>query len=237
MSSCAGWAEVQVFLNDSLVEPQIISWSTGETMPKVEGLCPTVSYSVKALLPDGCSVGTNFVLSADGTITTVPPVNWWLSGEREKLYVRSDAGGGLKVEWKLCDGTIVEADSIPLDAINCGDDQSNMIVKDSFGNIVYSENITLKGTITGIVEQENEIKIWPNPVSDKIKLLFSGTFQPEICVEIYDMTGRKLVNETFNNVNSGQELNVSTNSLKTGIYVCRVSAKGKTLLTETIKQQ
>jgi PKD repeat protein len=237
LSSCAGWASASVYLNDSLVEPKIMTWSNGDESSKTEGLCPTQTYAVKALMHDGCTVKTEFILSADGTITVVKPVIWSIVGEREKLYIRSETGAGLKVEWLLCDGTIVEADSIPLDAINCGGEESNMIVKDSLGNVVYSELISLKGTATGIEETANEIKLWPNPVSDKINLRYSGEFQPVLSVEFYDMTGKKLLNENFKNILNGQELSVETNHLKPGIYVCRISANGLTILTETIKRQ
>jgi len=186
MSSCAGWASAKVYMGDSLVTPKIISWSTGDTLASVKGLCPTVTYTVKALMQDGCAVWTNFVLSADGTITPVSPINWWLSGTREKMYVQSDAGKGMKVEWRLCNGTLVEADSIPLDAINCGGNQSNMIIKDMMGNVVYSETIALKGSVTGIedLKAEPEIKLWPNPVSSKLNIRYSGEYQSKINVEI-----------------------------------------------------
>ena len=41
LSSCAGWASASVYLNDSLVEPKIITWSNGDESSKTEGLCPT----------------------------------------------------------------------------------------------------------------------------------------------------------------------------------------------------
>lgn len=236
MSSCAGWASASVYLNDSLVEPQIISWSTGEMSSKVDGLCPTQTYTVKALMPDGCAVWTNFILSADGSITPVSPVNWWLSGEREKLYVRSDAAPGMKVEWRLCDGTIVEADSIPLDAINCGGDVSNMIIKDSEGNVLYSELIALKGTTTGIDDRnfESIIKIWPNPVSDKLNIRYLGKYQNELNAEVLDIMGKQVSKEIFHHISDGYEFSINTEALNPGIYILRLSSEGKIFLNQKI---
>ena len=238
LSSCAGWASARVYLNDSLVEPEIISWSTGDETPTVEGLCPTETYTVKALMPDGCAVWTNFILSADGTITPVSPINWWLSGERENLYVRSDAREGLKVEWRLCDGTIVEADSIPLDAINCGGDMSNMIVKDSLGNVVYSEMIALKGTATGIeVTKGPEVKLWPNPVSNKLNIRYAGKFQNDISVEICDIMGKLILKEIFYDISDGYEFSINTESLNSGIFILRISSEKEILLSKKISRQ
>jgi PKD repeat protein len=242
MSSCAGWASVNVYLGDSVVTPSLISWSTGDTLSKVSGLCPTQKYTVKALLPDGCSVWTNFVLSADGTITPDSPdspVKWWLSGEREKMYVQSNAPTGMKVEWLLCDGTMVEADSISLDAINCGGSESNMIIKDLLGNVVYSENISLKASVTGIgdIKDEPEIKLWPNPVASKLNIRYSGEYQSKVNVEICDIMGKLVLSEIISNVSDGHEFNVNTESLKQGIYICRISTEGKIIKAEKFSRR
>jgi PKD repeat protein len=239
MSSCAGWASAKVYLKDEEVIPQIISWSTGDTLAKVNGLCPTRTYTVKALMPDGCAIWTNFVLGSDGSITPVSPINWWLSGEREKMYVRSDVAAGMKVEWRLCDGTMVEADSIPLDEINCGGNVSNMIVKDSLGNVVYSENISLKGSVTGIedIQIEPTIKLWPNPVTSKLNIRYSGEYQSKITVEISDIMGKLVSAESYSNIYDGQEFSINTELLKQGIYICRISSAGKTIKTHKFSRK
>ncbi len=239
MSSCAGWASAKVYLGDSLITPKIISWSTGDTLPEVKGLCPTVTYTVKALMDDGCAVWTNFILGSDGSITTVSPINWWLDGTREKFMIKAYAVQGMKVEWRLCDGTIVVADSIPLDAINCGGNEANMIVRDMMGNEVYKETIALKGSFTGIedMKAEPEIKLWPNPVSSKLNIRYSGEYQAKIDVEIFDVMGKMVSAEIFSNILDGSVFNVNTELLKQGIYICRVSAKGKTLISEKFSRQ
>ncbi len=229
MSSCAGWASAMVYLGDELFEPAFISWSTGDSLAKVSGLCPTQTYSVEAIMPDGCAVSTKFVLNADGIITPISVYNWWLSGENEKLYVQLDAALGLRVEWRLCDGTIVEADSIPLEAINCGGNESNMIVRDLQGNVVYKENISLKTTATGMQNLNigTTVKLWPNPVNDKLNIRYSGKFQPEINVEVCDVMGKRVSSEIFRNISDNHEISLNTESLRTGIYICRISAAGK----------
>lgn len=239
MSSCAGWASVNVYLGDSIVTPVLISWSTGDTLSAVNGLCPTQTYTVKALMPDGCTVSTKFVLNADGIITPISVFNWWLTGEREKMYVQSDAGVGMKVEWRLCDGTIIEADSIPLDAINCGGNESNMIVKDSLGNVVYSENISLKGSVTGVndIKAEPEIKLWPNPVTSKLNIRYSGEYQSKINIEICDIMGKLVSSESYSNISDGYEFSINTESLKQGIYICKISSAGKVIKAQKFSRR
>lgn len=239
MSSCAGWASVKVFNGDSLAVPVAYSWTTGDTLPYVQGLCPTQTYGVKAVMPDGCVASTEFILSADGTITDVPPMNWWIGGERENFYVCFDAPGEMKVEWRLCDGTIVEADSIPLDAINCGGNESNMIVKDAAGNVVYAENISLKGSFTNTsdITEKTEIKMWPNPVNEQLKIRYSGIFRNSIRVEVLDVMGKRVAEEVFSDVSGGREIELKTGALVTGIYVCRITSDGQLLSNQKFSKK
>jgi len=239
MSSCAGWASAKIYLGDSLVVPEFISWSTGDTVAAVKGLCPTMTYTVKAAMPGGCVVWTNFILGADGSITPVSPINWWLEGTREKFMIKADAAQGMKVEWRLCDGTIVEADSISLDEINCGGNQSNMIVKDMMGNVVYSETIALKGSVTSIddFKAEPEIKLWPNPVTSKLNIRYLGEYQSKINVEICDIMGKMVSTESYSNISDGYEFSINTESLKQGIYICRISGDGKVIKAEKFSRR
>lgn len=239
MSSCAGWASAKVYLADSLVTPVTFSWTTGDTLPNVQGLCPTQTYGVKAQMADGCVVSTEFILSADGSISPVPPVNWWLSGYREKIYVQSDAPKGYKVEWRLCNGIVVEADSIPLMDINCGNEDSNFILKDSLGNIVYSETISLKGSFTGIpdLSEKTEIKMWPNPVTEHLNIRYSGIFRNNIRVEILDIMGKRVAEKVFTNVSGGNEIDMKTGALVTGMYVCRITSDGQIISNQKFSKK
>ncbi len=239
MSSCAGWASAKVYLGDSLVVPVAYSWTTGDTLPNVQGLCPAQTYGVKAQMPDGCVVSTEFMLSADGSISPVPPVNWWLSGEHEKIYVQSEVPQGYKVEWRLCNGMVVEADSIPLTDINCGDNASNFILKDSMGNVVYSETIALKGSVTGVddISEKAEIKMWPNPVIEKLTVRYSGAFRNNIRVEILDMMGKRVAEEMFANVSGGNEMDIKTGALVAGIYVCRITSDGQIISNQKFSKK
>ena len=239
MSSCAGWASVKVYKGDSLVAPVAYSWTTGDTLQNVQGLCPTQTYGVKAQMPEGCVVSTEFILSADGTISPVPPINWWIGGEREKFYVCFDAPAEMKVEWKLCDGTIVEADSIPLDAINCGGNESNMIIKDAMGNVVYAENISLKGSFTNTsdISEKTDIKMWPNPVNEQLNIRYSGKFRNNIRVEVLDVMGKRVAEEVFSDVSGGSEIVLKTDALVTGIYVCRITSDGQLISNQKFSKK
>jgi PKD repeat protein len=229
MSSCAGTAQAQVYLNDSLVEASNYTWSTGVEGQDVKNLCPTQTYSVKAIAPDGSSVWSEFVFNSDGTVSEVPTYwnNWYLTGSSDNQLIKFNNldNKNIFVEWHLCDGTIVESDSIPLELINCGGNESNMVMKDAAGNTVSTETISLKTLATGIKpgpQVVSSVKLFPNPVKDVLNIKYSGKLLNEMQIEIYDISGKSISNQRINDVESGQNISLNVNSLRNGIYLCKM---------------
>jgi hypothetical protein len=224
MSSCAGYAMAQVYLKDSLINASHYVWSNGVEGQEVKGLCPTQSYSVKALTPDGTIVSGTFIFNSDGTVTEVP-INWYITGARDNWQVQYDLiDKNYTVEWRLCDGTIVRSDSIPLNSINCGASESNLILKDASGNVVYSETISLKTLATYLNPDQvaSAIKFFPNPVTDVLNIQYSGSSLKELQIEICDISGRRVSLQKLYNVESGEQISLNVNSLRKGIYLCRM---------------
>jgi len=223
MSSCAGTAHAQVYMNNSLINADNYVWSTGEQGQDVKGLCPTQTYSVKAITSDGSYVSNTFVFNSDGTVTEIP-TSWYITGDRNNQLIQFDSNKDFTVEWRLCDGTIVQSDSIPLNSINCGAKESNMILKDAAGNVVYTENISLKTLATRISPDKllSSVKLFPNPVKDVLNIKYSGKKLNEMQIEISDITGKSVSNQKVFDVDSGQNISLNVNSLRNGVYICRM---------------
>lgn len=231
VSSCQGYAMAQVFKGDSIVKADHYVWSTGAEGQEVKGLCPTQSYSVKAKTPDGTIVSGTFIFNAIGPVTEVP-INWYITGARDNWQIQYDlTNTNYTVEWRLCDGTIVRSDSIPLNSINCGSNVSNLILKDAHGNVVYSENISLKtiATLIDPIQNASSIKLFPNPVNDVLNMEYSGNPMKEMQLEICDITGKRVSVSKFNNLESGQTVSINVSSLRKGIYLMKL-VSGNTLI-------
>ena len=80
------------------------------------------------------------------------------------------------VKAKTANGTIVKADSISLNPMHEGSEILDLIVRDSTGNIVYTEKIALKSFITEslINKLEASVEVYPNPVKDILYIGYSG---------------------------------------------------------------
>jgi len=234
MSSCAGWARAQVYMNDSLVTAYNYRWSTGTEGQEINGLCPTQMYMVKAIAPDGTYVSGTFLFNSDGTVTNAP-FNWWVTGMTGDQIIQCNPGNtGFTVDWRLCNGDFVRSDSIPVNSIICDTNVSNMIVKDAAGKVVYTENISQNALILAIGSDKinPSVKLFPNPVKDVLNIQYSGSALNEMQLEIYDMAGRSISLQKFYNVESGQQISVNVNSLKKGIYLCKLISDKQVILIE-----
>jgi len=67
-----------------------------------------------------------------------------------------------------------------------------------------------------------ELKIYPNPAKDYIKLQFDETNDYQ--VEIYDLIGNKVLSE-MHSVEFGTELEFSLNNFQTGVYIMHIKTQ------------
>ncbi len=81
---------------------------------------------------------------------------------------------------------------------------------------IHWESIINIANHTTAIDLSNKIKVYPNPASDYLNIEVNDVLIET--VEIYDLTGRKvLVNQNWNNVN---RLNI--NNLSTGMYIVHI---------------
>jgi PKD repeat protein len=228
MSSCAGTAHAQVYLNDSLVEASNYTWWNGDQGQDIKGLCPTQTYSVKAIAPDGSSVWSEFIFNYDGTISEIPTYreNWYFTGSSDNQQIKFNLENkDLIIEWHLCDGSIVKGDSIPLNLINCGGNEANVVMKDAAGNVVYTDNISIKTLETRVKPNQqlsSEVKVYPNPVKDVLNIQYSGKLMNEMQIDIFDIAGKSISSRKVYNVEPGQNISLNVTSLRNGIYLCKM---------------
>jgi len=81
-----------------------------------------------------------------------------------------------------------------------------------------------------------EIKLFPNPVGDFLKVEFTSGINSEFKIEILDLTGKiKFQKEYHPNVNGSIE-KINTQNLRTGIYLIKISFPSEVRFERLIKQ-
>lgn len=99
-------------------------------------------------------------------------------------------------------------------------------------------NIILSEGNTGIFQQDNLLKVYPNPFSDAFTFTFYSTTEQVLNIELYDVTGRKVFsderNVNANSLNTLQAIDVSV--LSKGVYFFTVTTKEGKFTRKLIKE-
>jgi len=82
------------------------------------------------------------------------------------------------------------------------------------------------GQTTG--STNDQLRIFPNPVSDKLSMEYWSPQESKITIELLDLNG-KLVRSIFNGMHQGKQTYTWTKDLPSGIYVCRIISKYKNI--------
>jgi PKD repeat protein len=230
-SSCKGKVTAQVVLNDSVVKPDYVYWSSGEETETIENLCPTNYYTVTARVNNECKFSSSFIFNSDGTVTEVP-IYWWVTDSGDDSYIEYNTSDEeLTVEWVLCDGSVYKGDIVPINKINCGGTEANLLMRDAAGNVVYSETVALK-TATSVDNKDlsKQIKIYPNPVEDELNVQFTGKMGIT-SYEIADLSGKVMRKQYLDNGHHGV-FTVNVSDFRKGVYLAKLFAGDKVVAVQ-----
>jgi PKD repeat protein len=238
-SACIGKATAQVVLKDSAISTDYYYWTSesGDYIsdsPEVTDLCPTQTYTVTARTTDGCKFSGSFIFNSDGTVTEIP-VNWWIYRADDDSYVNYNLNNsGYTVEWVLCDGTVVTGDRIRLSDIDCGNNEANLFLKDIRGNVVYSENVTMKSepTSRNDIKSFSKISFYPVPAINVLNVNYNYKPEKTIMFEICDLSGKTLLKKNFYDIKTNQHLIVDVSTLKNGFYLGRIISDNRIIAVE-----
>jgi hypothetical protein len=89
---------------------------------------------------------------------------------------------------------------------------------------------------TGIEQDtsENSISLFPNPANETITIFFKGIFSGPVAIEIFDISGRKLLSSSQFISGSDQLITVNTGEFSEGMYVLSVTTAQKTAAEKII---
>jgi len=115
-----------------------------------------------------------------------------------------------------------------------------LLVVGTYGNGVYQTNLTsVADLLTGneyAVISANNLKIFPNPASDKTTLLYTANKPVEVKLNIIDELGRRVVPTKLYRLQQGENnIELDLETLKNGIYFVSLSFEGKKFTHQVIK--
>lgn len=169
------------------------------------------------------------------------------------LDLRVKIGSEEFFPWKL---QLSDVSAPAIKGDNIVDNVEQVIVGSPSEDDVYTIEITHKGTLVG-GEQEvsivvtgikattlsndtfevdcfENVSVWPNPLRDVVNINFAQFMGEDVQVEVYDLLGRKVINQKFTNVNQSLQFNAS--SLTKGTYILKLSSNSQSYTQKIIKK-
>ena len=138
--------------------------------------------------------------------------------------------------WNFGDGSNPAiGDTVQHSYTNLGTYNARLIVtKDCYCTDTIYKTIIVD-TVTGIQEilpAALEVKAFPNPAKDQLNITFSFPGQGEVSVELFNLTGTRLIQQSTQKTGVNFAETVDLNHLSQGVYFLKVSFGG---LEQTMK--
>ena len=110
---------------------------------------------------------------------------------------------------------------------------------------IYGEGLwktsNLNVTLTSVenndnnYNNDNNLKVAPNPISDKIDLYFNSNISESVSVEIINLQGENIYNMT-KVVSAGENyINISNLNINTGVYFLKITSNSGISTAKIIK--
>ena len=220
---CNGTASASLVDSEgNILETEDIYWSTGESGPKVSGLCMNIPYYVSIISPEGCQVVGSFAI-LDYTKPYDPFGYWTINGSGTSYdlsYALPDSG--YVCNWVFSDGTVMTGENIRYDFSEDLEKSVTLVVLDREGNQVYSEDISLIGATSVKSTKSTDITLYPNPASEEIHLLFNNPVNEELQIDIFNSLGQIQISRRFTDLAGTSGVNLNISELEKGIYFARI---------------
>ncbi len=224
-NKCNGKAIVKL-VDESAKEIAGVSyfWSDGRTGSTVENLCPDKNYTVQAVINGVCQKSTSFTMLSK-------PV-WRASTiNGQSNFTVISPKEGVNYEWNFGTGTILKGAEINYNFENDG--VYNVTLKAINGSDYseYSQQVVVLKSIAGTnIINKSELRIYPSPVQEMLKINFGNPVQGAMFLEILDITGKRAMVRQLNTEGASQ-VDVNVQQLRSGIYFLRMT-NGKQLITD-----
>ena len=186
----------------------------------------TSVYSVQVADPNGCSSSASVTVVVSQNPTATFSYNQVGNG----VYQFNVNGiPNATYMWDLGDGTTSTEQNPQHTYTTNGTFTVTLVITTSAGCIgTYSTSVV--NQLSGIVEWENSLSIYPNPMQDNVQI--RSDYGKKLAVELMDMSGKTLLTST---IQSGvTSLNLAAQAR--GVYFIRVSENGNARVYKLIKQ-
>lgn len=198
---------------------------------------PTINFKLAFDLEENWDIAyveytTNF--GASWQVLGALGANWYNS-DRTPATTGNDCNNCVGAQWTGTNTTLTTY-SYPLNALNS---ETNIIFRIVFhsdesanqeGAIV--DDFVISGTLANESFELEQIGIYPNPSSAIFNIYHDNIVIKKI--EVYDLTGKTIVSQNYNNNSNLTQLNLS--NISEGVYFVKISSENSNIVKRIIKK-
>lgn len=109
-----------------------------------------------------------------------------------------------------------------------------LLIDQVTGEIVNASESPI--TTLGISENHlsSDFKLFPNPATDQVNVIFSNTMSGEVVMNIYTLNGKVVQTEAFNSIEAGEKIQINTSNLTMGEYLISFSTPQESFVKNLI---
>jgi hypothetical protein len=210
-------------------------WSNGSSNNSTSGLCSNFPYYVIISDEKGCETAASFALMDYSS--PVPYFGLWQYQKNGSNYHFGSTtdNGNLQYVWEFDNGDSIVGNSVDYN-LNDGATQKVVLkVKDSAGNILYTENIYLNqldvlNNTNPIEQNEGNLHYYPNPVNHTLYIDITGlTSDSKINADVFDATGKLILSNQYIASGPQSNLKIDVSGLSKGMYIVKLISASKTI--------
>ncbi len=121
-----------------------------------------------------------------------------------------------------------------------GDDRFTFTVTDGEGGWFGTPSFRLEigmPVSTSELKADQSISLFPNPTRDLFNVIFKKAVAGNVAVNLYNVHGQLLLNQELRNISEGQQIEMNTDQLSSGVYLFQVASEEGTFTKKVTVQK
>ncbi len=211
---------------------------SGGTLPysfsgPIDNLCAG-TYTITVTDSNGCTATESFdIEEPDEIVITIDEIGHEMNAQSDGFINVTIEGGtpDFEYKWMLVGSTV----SVDEDPTGLAAGSYTLEVTDANGCVVSMEEIIVDN-ILGVVDHnlKNFINIFPNPTKGLLQIEFDLNEMQFIEIEVYDFTGKKIVEQNERNV-FNQRIPIDLTQFGEGVYTVKINIGESFLVKRIVK--
>jgi hypothetical protein len=218
--------EIEITGVENGTAPFSYSWSTGETIPKLQNLC-SGTYEVSITDDQNCTISKSFTIEEGAEIIiTIDTVADFTSNGTGFIEISADRE--YEYSWTKDDGFYSNGQDI----YNLESGCYKLIITDPSSGCTVDTTVCVDDLTAIINTWEDEIWMFPNPANEKLIIDFGKLENKTISLFISDWSGSMLKN--IEKKTGEKDKVINTGDLPAGVYLLRIRHEGQSLNRKVI---